>query len=75
MSASEGMRRLSRAIRLVGIFLAVAVGWYGYRAGNWPVVLVGILILAAALLLAWVVAGFGASDSPKDNRPGDEKRG
>jgi len=64
MSGSEGMRRLSRVIRLVGIFFAVAIGWMGYRTDNWPVVLLGVLILAGALLLSWVVAGFG---QPKDS--------
>jgi hypothetical protein len=69
MSASEGVRRLSRAIRLVGIFFGVAIGWMGYRNDNRPLILIGVLILAGALLVAWIVAGFGQPSPPKDEPP------
>jgi len=53
---------LASVIRWIGTFFAAAVVWLVARQTphDWLVLFVGALVLAAALMLAWVVDGFGA---------------
>ena len=62
MNTAEGLRRLASVIRWIGMFFVAAIVWHVARQTphDWLVLFVGVLVLLAALMLAWVIDGFGS---------------